>query len=156
MTTNIEPSDSQQTRICGSCGVPKPLNSKHFSPRSDGKGGFRGSCRTCRANVDRFRRFRRKHVDQHAALRQLADAESEDRVMQLAEAILRRAKSVEGAAEELVRVAGLEFQRATYRGQRGMRGLARIIATAARVNLRRRQRSPTNASQDCRLSIPAT
>jgi hypothetical protein len=86
----------------------------------------------------------------------LAHAESDGRVMQLAEAILRRAKNVEGAAEELVRVAGLEFQRETYRGQRGMRGLARIVATAARVNLQRGHRSPAKVSQDCHLSTPVS
>jgi hypothetical protein len=134
MATTCLDTATTETRVCRACGIPKSVND--FSARGDVHGGFRASCRRCRGEVDRRRRFRRRHSQQHAVLRRLADSVDDGLVVKLAGEIVRRAKGCSAAAEELWSIASLEFERGKYRGRRGMRGVGRLLAVAARVQLR--------------------
>jgi hypothetical protein len=137
--------------VCRSCGIPKSLV-EDFSPRPNGRHGRQAQCKECRKIGFSLHRFKKRHSKTPAMLRKIADTMDEADVIALAKSLILRFKGADRAAVELRRFLEAEFLRGEFKATRAMRGLARIIYVATKVESRSR-RQTDHGTADC--GVPA-
>jgi hypothetical protein len=137
-----------ETRVCSACSLPKALDD--FSPRPDGKEGRHAQCKECRRLFFRRRRFNKRHRGTPAVLREITRVRDEAAVVALAKGLVERFRGPDRAATELRKFLESEFVLNEIGATRALRGLARIIWTATRIERRWKQKSEPAAQ-----SMPA-
>jgi methylphosphotriester-DNA--protein-cysteine methyltransferase len=125
----------EETRLCsGPCGRELPIG--EFSQFTEhGTTRRRGQCRACRREKRRETRLRRRHQLTRAALRQIAEAKTDQQVKRLADALVRSLIKI-GLEKELERFFLAEWRRSNYALTRAMRATGRTLCVVTKINQR--------------------